>query len=141
MKNKRIDFVCDGGPDIGFGHIRRMLALADQLSRRGFDCRVIGISPHAASFLPRQPQSFSPASIVVFDAPNGLEERMRAARTKGLFVVALDWFGKVEPDIAISVYPHSRVSARYRSYVGLEFQIIRSEITDQPRLKKGNDVF
>jgi spore coat polysaccharide biosynthesis predicted glycosyltransferase SpsG len=140
VRNKRIDLVCDGGSDIGFGHIRRILALSDQLSRQGFDCNVIGISPHAASLLPRQPQSFSPASIVVFDAPNGLEERMKAALAIGQCVVALDWFGRVEPDIAITVYPHSPVRARYRSYVGLEYQIIRSEITDQPTLKKGKDV-
>jgi spore coat polysaccharide biosynthesis predicted glycosyltransferase SpsG len=43
----------------------------------------------------------------------------------------------LEPDIAVVIYPHKSVRARLRDYVGLEFQIIRDEIVNAPRLKNG----
>jgi spore coat polysaccharide biosynthesis predicted glycosyltransferase SpsG len=140
MSKIEVELVCDGGPGIGYGHIRRMLTLADELTRAGISSRVTGVSKCAKSLLPLQSYSESSATVVVLDLPFGSDQRIKDARDAGQRVIALDWFGKLEPDIAVVVYPHIDVRARLREYVGLEFQIIRSDIVSAPRLQEGDGV-
>lgn len=140
MTKPDVELVCDGGPEIGYGHIRRMLTLADALRRAGVNVQITGVSECAKSFLPLQPLMEASAGVLVLDAPFGLDQRIRDARDAGQRVIALDWFGELEPDIAVVIYPHSSVRARLRSYVGLDFQIIRPEIANAPRFQEGKGV-
>jgi spore coat polysaccharide biosynthesis predicted glycosyltransferase SpsG len=135
-----IELVCDGSHSIGYGHVRRTLTLAEALRRDGRRVRVRGMSHQAQSLLPSKIAQEDDAAVVVFDAPAGVDPWIRRARDAGQVVVALDWFGEVEPDVAIVVYPHHLVRARQRSYVGLEYQMIRAEITEQHRCLEGEGV-
>ena len=140
MSKTDVELVCDGGPEIGYGHIRRMLTLADALRRSGIKTHITGISECAKSLLPLQPHMERSAGVIVLDLPFGQDQRIKDARDTGQRVIALDWFGELEPDVAVVIYPHSNVRARLRSYVGLEFQIIRSEIANAPRFQEGEGV-
>ena len=140
MSKTEVELVCDGGPEIGYGHIIRMLTLANALRKSGICSHITGISECAKSFLPLQLPMERPAGVIVFDSPLGLDQKIKGARDAGQKVIALDWFGELEPDIAVVIYPHSNVRARLRSYVGLEYQIIRPEIANAPRFQEGEGV-
>ena len=140
MTKTEVELVCDGGPQIGYGHIRRSLTLADALRRIGINSHITGISDDAKSFIPLQPRMEHLADVVVLDSPHGLDQRIKSARDRGQRVIALDWFGEIEPDIAIVIYPHSNVRARLRSFIGVEFQIIRPEIANTRRPCEGDGV-
>jgi spore coat polysaccharide biosynthesis predicted glycosyltransferase SpsG len=138
MNAPTVELFCDGGPEIGYGHIRRTLTLSETLRKHGTLVRVSGISKYASSLLPPQPALAKPASVVVLDAPYGIDQKIHCARELG--VVALDWFGDCEPDVAIAIFPHKEVRARMRSYIGFDYQMIRTDIIDQPRNIDGEGV-
>ena len=140
MSLPSVDLVCDGGFGIGYGHIRRTLALAEELRNAGVEVRVLALSRQAELLIPQQPQYDGDAPVVVFDSPSGVDDCMIRARMAGRCVVALDWFGDFEPDVAIVIYPHQSVRARFRSYIGTEYQIIRNAIVAQPRNVEGEGV-
>jgi spore coat polysaccharide biosynthesis predicted glycosyltransferase SpsG len=140
MSMTQVDLVCDAGPSVGYGHLRRTLTLAEALRHAGVVARVTGLSEQAKVLLPPQQPVNTDPDVVVFDAPQGLNAEIQKARADGRCVVALDWFGDSEPDVAIVIYPHRTVRARLQSYVGIEYQMIRSEITSQPVGNEGKGV-
>jgi spore coat polysaccharide biosynthesis predicted glycosyltransferase SpsG len=70
---------------------------------------------------------------VIFDAPGGLDIPIAQAQSRGQCAVCLDWFGATVPDVNIVIYPHEEVRALRRSYVGLDYVLVRDEIASLPR--------
>jgi spore coat polysaccharide biosynthesis predicted glycosyltransferase SpsG len=128
---KRVDIICDGDERIGYGHIRRSLALAEQLEKDGLAVRLVGLSEQAIRALPAVDSSDEPASVVIFDAPRGIEEHIDSVVNNGQACITLDWFGEAVPDVNIAIYPHGELRARRMSYTGFEYIIIRDEIIAQ----------
>jgi len=128
-----VELVCDGAPDVGYGHVRRALTLADALRAEGVTTRLSALSPEAQASLPAQPEYKGEARVVVLDVPHGGDALILRARESGQRVVALDWFGAEEPDVAIVVHPHRPVRARFRCFIGWQYLMIRAEIASKPR--------
>jgi spore coat polysaccharide biosynthesis predicted glycosyltransferase SpsG len=135
-----VELVCDGSTAFGYGHVRRMLTLADNLRAAGVTVRLLARSKAAQALLPAQPLVEGFAPIVIFDVPCNIDVQIIRAREAGQCVLALDYFGAEVPDIAIIVHPHSAVRARRVSFVGWQYQIIRADITDMPRGMAGEGV-
>lgn len=137
MNGARIDLLCDGGGIVGFGHVRRTLTLADELRSRGHRVSISAISTEATRLIPPQPPFTDEADVLVVDAHEGVADAIVAARAEGKMVVALDWFGDVEPDVAVVVYPHAAVRARLQVFVGYEYYMLRPEILAQQAASDG----
>lgn len=140
MRKPCVDLVCDGNKNIGYGHVRRTLTLAETLRQYGMEVRVTALSEESVSLVPQHLRDGIDAPVVVFDVPHNIECHIDGAQAAGRCVVALDWFGAIEPDVAIVVYPHQPVRARLKSYIGLEYQMIPEEITTQLRCTEGEGV-
>jgi spore coat polysaccharide biosynthesis predicted glycosyltransferase SpsG len=128
-----VELYCDGGPGLGYGHIRRARTLAAQLERDGVEVRLDGLSPVARSLLPPPGSGQGRSKVVIFDAPGGLDGPIAQAQAGGQCVVSLDWFGATVPDVNIVIYPHQEVRALRRSYIGLDYVLVRDEIASLPR--------
>ncbi len=140
MSSLDIELVCDGSSTIGYGHVRRSLALAETLRACGVAVRLSALTSAAQAMLPTQSVPTGPARVLVLDVPEGADTLIRDGRGAGQIVVALDWFGGEDPDIAIVVHPHQPVRSRRASFVGWHYQMIRAEISAQPRGLVGKNV-
>lgn len=138
--HKRVDILCDGSDQIGFGHIRRSSTLAEQLRKDGVEVRVVGLSNQAEDMLPHVVEDDRTASLIIFDSPSGIDNLINSAHKRDQVTLTLDWFGKTIPDVNIAVYPHDEVRAKHQSYVGFEFIMVRDEIRLQGRVAPSNDV-
>ena len=119
---------CDGSAKVGYGHIRRSKTLATQLDRDGVDACILGLSDEARRLLPEPKRTGHSASVQVFDSPYDIDDMLCAAQLRGQITVALDWFGKVIPDVNIAVYPHGEVRGIKKVHVGFEYILLREEI-------------
>ena len=138
--NNRVALVCDGSVNVGYGHIRRTLTLAETLRQYGMAVQVSGLSSEANSLIPLRFCEDVRAQVIVFDVPSNIDDKIHTVKESGKRVISLDYFGGEEPDVAIAIYPHKPVRARLASYVGLEYQMIRAEIVSQPRNSHGSGV-
>ena len=129
MKKKSVvEIFCDGNPIIGFGHIRRSIALANFLTKQNISVKLSGLSEEATKYLPQSDYVTGKAKICIFDSMIGIHSRIAEAKKKGKITVTLDWFGDAIPDINIVVYAHSEVRSLMKSYIGYEYIILREEI-------------
>jgi spore coat polysaccharide biosynthesis predicted glycosyltransferase SpsG len=135
-----VELICDGSPAVGFGHVRRMLTLAEELRAMGARVVISALSANARALLPAQTSVQGLARVIVFDVPGDIDELIRRARNAGQIIFAFDWFGTEDPDIAIVIHAHRPVRARRDIFVGWQYQMIRTEITAQPRGMQGEGV-
>jgi len=123
------EIFCEGNDRVGYGHIRRSLALAKQLEKDGVDVRITGLSEEARRLLPKHIISKRKAQVRIFDTPSDVDDMISKSRASGHITVALDCFGEIAPDVNIAVYPHFEVRGTRASYVGFEYILIREEIS------------
>jgi spore coat polysaccharide biosynthesis predicted glycosyltransferase SpsG len=140
MSVPHVELICDGSPAVGFGHVRRMLTLAEELRAMGIRVVISALSANVRAFLPVQTLVQGLAKVIVFDVPGDIDELIRRARNARQTIFALDWFGAEEPDIAIVIHAHRAARARRGIFVGWDYQMIRTEITAQPRGIQGEGV-
>lgn len=134
----QVHLLCDGGPTMGLGHIRRSMVLCRQLEQQGITVSMQALSTPAVHLLPASQEPSDATPVFLFDAPAGIDDAIELARSEGRKVVALDWFGRAEPDVNIAVFAHQPVRARERAYAGLEYVIVREELADpKPAEERG----
>ncbi len=126
----RVDILCDGNDQIGFGHIRRAQTLAAQLARDGVPVKIIANAASPA-MLPVVTAEDAALTITIFDTPLDIDEKISALTKQGRMTIALDYFGNALPDVNIAVFAHKAVRARRVAYVGFEYILIRDEIYSQ----------
>lgn len=133
MVKPLVEIYCEGNKEIGYGHVRRSITLANRLEQDGLDVRMIGLSELAASMLLPVKRSSFDAHIAIFDSPNKIDRQLNEAKNRGQVTVALDYFGSSIPDINIAVYPHKPVHAIRDRYVGFQYILIRNDIVSKRR--------
>ena len=84
-----VEMRCDGGPRVGFGHLRRSQALALGLKERGFAVRVLPLSSAAKSAALAYPSDVGPADLLLFDLPDTSE--LQISKAAAVPVVANLW--------------------------------------------------
>jgi spore coat polysaccharide biosynthesis predicted glycosyltransferase SpsG len=104
-------FVIDGGPGIGFGHLRRSGILLDAMTRAGFDCRILCPDVGAAAALGRTAapmpvslESLPPTDIVICDSYSIRAEQMRRIRDRCAALLVFDDMGDhpIEADLVLN---------------------------------------
>jgi spore coat polysaccharide biosynthesis predicted glycosyltransferase SpsG len=122
---------CDIGTNIGFGHFRRCLSLADFLSTRGWACQLQfldeGDKGIFATLIPDRHRKVVSASIHIFDSHRDVSRLVALAKSRGEQVVVLDNFIADSRDVSINVFGHEPVEIG-RSFVGYEYTILRDDI-------------
>lgn len=129
MNERRlIDFYCDAGSEIGYGHIRRSIVLAKELTKVGFDVNLIGLSLTAKSLLPPAVKNSKPASVVLVDAPMVNYKIFEENRKFNRLCIGLDWFSDTDvPDINVVIFPHAPPQSKVSTYTGFEFVIVNPQ--------------
>jgi spore coat polysaccharide biosynthesis predicted glycosyltransferase SpsG len=125
--NSLIEILCEGNNIIGYGHIRRSLTLFNYLKKSGLNIKITGLSKTAQQMLPKQNADEREPKILIFDSPLNIDNHLKKKNTQ--FTIALDYFGKSSTDINIVIYPHEIVRAKIAKYIGLQYVIIRDEVS------------
>lgn len=131
-----VDIVCDGNGQIGFGHIRRSMTLAQQLTSDGVDVNLVALSETSKGHLGPTRKVDGKAAIRIFDTPYLTDGELLSTQASGQIAVTLDWFGHAIPDINIVIYPHNEVKALKQSFVGFDYIMIRSDVLALRSLKR-----
>ena len=120
----------DGGGVHGYGNVRRSLELAERLGRQGLAIRLCPLSSEAAR-LAGLPAGGAPrgGDVVLLDVPYVGDAWLDRARTGGARVLALDYAGATAPDLVVSLQAVRVLPPATRHVVGLEYAVIRSELT------------
>lgn len=132
MKNnhKCIELVCDGGTQYGIGHIRRSITLANELAKRGYQIRFSAASEQGQQQLTSINVTYTSdltSLLRILDFPYPIDDWIE--KKAPLPVVALDYFGDQPVDLVVSVYEHRIPVPPGRRLSGLEYALIRPEIT------------
>lgn len=123
-----VHLICDGGPEYGWGHLRRSVTLSETLKKRGFGTRVEAISEQGNRYLPISEADTGEADLVVVDLPYDGDAVVERAKRRRKPVVALDFIGRSEPDTIISIFDKGTASSRKKHLVGFEYAIIRDDV-------------
>ena len=129
MLNHSVQIYCDGSESIGFGHISRSLVLYEYLLTKNVEASIFGLSSDANNFLSAKSVDNISAKIVIFDShSDSLNQFILKEKKLDKFVITLDWFGHVFPDINIVVFAHNTVNANKFKYIGFKYIIIKNDI-------------
>ncbi len=120
-----VELICDAGPRIGLGHLRRCLTLTPALVAQGCRVRLRCLGP--ASVHEPLPDAEGEADVLVVDLPEHHEDELRTALTRGAPVLALDYFGPQTPTLTISIRERGPGRSRHRR-AGLEYALIRPDL-------------
>jgi len=127
VPSKLIEILCDGG-SAGFGHLSRCSSLGRALRERGHRVRVCAVSEQGRSLLPPSPQDPGPASLLVLDLPQNVDETLGEAESLGIPAVALDYAGPKRPALTISVLERARPPFQAKRLSGLDYAIVREDV-------------
>ena len=125
MNNKYsgIDLYCEGGPQFGYGHIRRTFLLKDKLDSMGIPNRIFS---YEKSFGETNFNQFevNRSNLIYVDSPLDISKVIKRANDFSLFSITFDWFGFPRPDIHFAIWQRLPRSGLQRTYHGLEYALI-----------------
>ena len=127
-----VKIICDGNKQIGYGHVSRSITLAQDFIEKGHQVSLSVLSDEKINKYNYK----GPFDIYIFDTPTPVDKLIKNKRKNKC--VALDYFGKLEVDLSINVYPHKKTLNYKHSVVGHEYIIIRKDIR-KLRTKKHNN--
>jgi spore coat polysaccharide biosynthesis predicted glycosyltransferase SpsG len=128
-----VEIRCDGNTQVGFGHIRRCITLKERLEKDGYFVNLMGISNAAEdlidTFVPLNCKNQKSSDLIILDGDAGIvDEYILGAKARGIPSIALDYFGEVDADYNILIFPHQQYRAKKKTYVGYNYTMIRDEI-------------
>ena len=131
LANLRVNLHVDGGPSLGIGHLTRMHALKEEISRLGATVSLSGESLFSSNLSGPTSSSPSRPEVAVIDLPYPADQLILEYQEKGVPTVVLDHLGKTVPDVTISVdskFPNQRGAMHYS---GLRYSIVRKSLNKQ----------
>lgn len=123
-----VEIICDAGPQIGFGHLRRCQTLAQQLTLHGINANLRCLSDEGEKLSLRDMPCEKKIDLTVLDVPFSSQGLLDNIRRTSPMLVGLDWFGEDPVDVNIVIFEHSSAKAIESVYVGWNFVMIRPEI-------------
>jgi spore coat polysaccharide biosynthesis predicted glycosyltransferase SpsG len=133
-----IRIICDGGLKMGFGNLKRSSVLAVELKKNGYSVRLDPLTEEAHHLLPSLHADEGEAALWLLDLPYDGDKWISEARRDNIPVAALDYQGDVAPDLVISVFDRGTAPNCPRHLIGLEYSIIRQEISSLAPAKSGH---
>jgi len=127
-KLKCVEIICDGNPQVGYGHINRTYNLAKEYQRYGIEVIYRTINGTDNKYLPKNFSSDLNPDILLIDVPQNAEKIIKNYLNK-IPVCALDYFShEVIPDLVISIHEHDSTIPKGKRLHGFEYFIIRKDI-------------
>lgn len=144
IESQSIIIICYGDSQNGFGHIRRAVSLLNFLSEENKAIKIVGFSDESKRLLGSLVSANKilnydlhkiKKSNIVIDSPLNFDDLLAMLKKAGNKIITMDYFGELEPDINIVIYPHETVRG-VRTYVGFDYVIIREEFLELLKNKK-----
>jgi spore coat polysaccharide biosynthesis predicted glycosyltransferase SpsG len=140
LNTANICILTDGGGKYGFGHLRRSLTLYDAFKFEDFQVTLIPQSDAARMLVPISQHKKIPVDAYILDVPYPADDLISGLRSQNAQIIALDYFGKANPDLTISVFEHhDQIPPGYR-VSGLQYAIIRPELLKMDIATSSNSV-
>jgi spore coat polysaccharide biosynthesis predicted glycosyltransferase SpsG len=136
----KIEFITDGGPEYGLGHLWRSAALSKFLEGRGYSTRIQVINKLQKAKIDTGSGFKGPADLWIIDLPYPGDSWVRQAEALGIRTLALDFDGSENPDAIISIVDRQGVTQCSQRFAGLEYAIIRQDILEIDSSPKGNGI-
>lgn len=138
IESQSIVIICYGDSQNGFGHIRRAVSLLNFLSVENKATKIAGLSEQSNRLLSSLVSANKilnfdlheiKESNIVIDSPLNFDDLVAMLQKADNKIITMDYFGELEPDINIVIYPHEPVRG-VRTYVGFDYVIIRKEFSE-----------
>ncbi|HEY1084370.1 MAG TPA: hypothetical protein VGE29_19035 [Prosthecobacter sp.] len=124
----RISMWFDGGGPFGFGNVKRSQELGAFLASVGHEVGFHPLSERAEALMTIPVSRKSVPEVIVLDVPYAGDEVLQEARRSGAKVLALDYEGRLAPDLVVSLQSVRQLPEGCRAVSGVEYSIIREEI-------------
>jgi len=144
IESQPLVIICYGDSKNGFGHIRRAASLCNFFSEENKFIKIIGLSDESNELLASLVSSqkilnFDLQEIInskiLIDSPLNFDDLAIRLRKGENQIITMDYFGELEPDINIVIYPHESVSG-VKTYIGFDYVIIRKEFLEFSKILK-----
>jgi spore coat polysaccharide biosynthesis predicted glycosyltransferase SpsG len=135
-----IKIITDGGPSMGFGHIRRSTTLSWVLKNKGHNVWVKKATGDPDQTMPPTPKDMGLPDVIIIDLPydgNQWVDRSINPRTK---ILGLDFSGSKPPDAIISIIDRKKAPKCLKRFRGLEYAIIRDDVLQRAPTDRGEGV-
>ena len=135
-----IEIITDGGSSFGLGHLRRSATLSWRLKESGYRARVTKATKKDIGLLGEVPKDHGVPDIVVIDLPYRGDQWVIQLKKVGIKSIGLDYMGEVAPDALINIVERNAAPNCPIRYTGLEFAIIREDITKLSPAETGSGI-
>ena len=126
---------------MGFGNLQRSSILAATFEQFGHRVRIDPVSVEARRLLPASLSNDDDRpDLWILDLPYQADRWVFEARQQKQTIVALDYEGRLSPDLVISIFDHGSAPSCSCHLVGFEYAIIRSDVSALAPSKSGNGV-
>lgn len=136
----RIRIICDGGGSYGFGNLKRSATLTEYLRGIGYHVFVEALSDDARRLMPIPQGDNTAGDVWLLDLPYAADDWVMKARSHKKPVAALDYIGAASPDLMISIFDHGHAPASVKHLVGMEYAIIRRDVSELAPASAGDGV-
>ena len=117
-----IKILTDGNSKIGYGHLSRSKALYSFMKNKfPTSFEIISESSSKSS-------NIFKSKITIVDLPLGYDLEVLREKRISEILVCLDYFGDVNVDYNIVVFPHTKPVADISTFIGLDYIILRKDI-------------
>ena len=117
-----IKILTDGNNKIGYGHLSRSKALYSFIKHKSpTSLEIISESSSKSS-------NIFKSKITIVDLPLGYDREILREKKISEILLCLDYFGDVNVDYNIVVFPHTNPVADISTFIGLDYIILRKNI-------------
>jgi spore coat polysaccharide biosynthesis predicted glycosyltransferase SpsG len=118
-----------GGPNLGFGHIRRSLVLIEYLKAKGHTPRHLISNDMESMVFQFNAELKLDLMLLIIDSPLDCSELILAARRSNIKSLTLDGNCRIEADFDISLDPRDKICDYVYRFTGFQYTIISEEIS------------
>ena len=137
MLKNTVEILCEANKAVGYGHLNRSMNLYKYLNSIGIKTTIRGLDNKTTKLLPKVNTTNKLSKLLIVDVKNNTKEILQKARKKNQLTVTFDYFGNYPPDYNIIIFPHKKAYSRIKSFIGLEYTIIKKEfLKSKNRIKK-----
>ncbi|RPG56602.1 MAG: hypothetical protein CBC56_002425 [Flavobacteriales bacterium TMED96] len=141
MSKVSVQIYCDGGKEVGYGHLFRSRALNNIFLSNGITSSLYGLTNEVNELIGKEKFDNQNADVIVLDSHRNIESRLVNLKKQNKKIITLDWFGNEKPHINIVIHPHQKPKALTKSFIGYKYVILRDQILNQKKInRKKNQV-
>lgn len=121
--------ISSGGPNLGFGHIRRSLVFIEYLKSKGYQPQHLVLNDINSMISNFNLSSKLDLKLLIIDSPLDCSELVLIARKSNIKTLTLDGNCRIGADFDISLDPRNKICDEISQFSGFQYTIISKKIS------------